>query len=109
VAGLFAYVPNGVTVLKGNKVTQVAGHFAYAPLAWPCKKMDSQAVEDTSSQVFSGGVAVTLAFPLCMPGSSTVIFCLRWLPWLTMTFFTWWLSLCMSMYSVFYILHYVPV
>jgi len=32
-AGLFAYALNGVTVLKGNKVMQVAGHYAYAPLA----------------------------------------------------------------------------
>jgi len=32
-AGLFAYVPNGMTVPKGNKVMQVAGHFAYASLA----------------------------------------------------------------------------
>jgi len=33
VAGLYAYTLHGVTVLKGNKVTQAAGHCAYAPLA----------------------------------------------------------------------------
>jgi len=28
-----AYTLHGVTVLKGNKVTQVAGHYAYVPPA----------------------------------------------------------------------------
>jgi len=46
--------------------------------------MDSQAVEDTCD-VFSGDAAVTLASPLCLPGSWTVIFYLPWLCWLTMT------------------------
>ena len=40
------------------------------------KKMEFQAAEDTS-EVFYGGVAVTLAFPLCLPGSRTVTFYLR--------------------------------
>jgi len=57
--------------------------------------MEFQAAEDTS-EVFYGGVAVTLAFPLCLPGSRTVTFYLRWLPWLTMTFITWLLLLCTS-------------